>query len=58
MAAVLLPRAHRARHDARALAMAFRVLKTATTLVVYLLMLGAVLALWNNDAPQFIYVAF
>jgi hypothetical protein len=38
--------------------MAFRVLKAATTLVVYLLMLGAVLALWNNNAPQFIYVAF
>lgn len=35
-----------------------RTLKVAATVVVYALMLGAVLALWNNDAPQFIYVAF
>lgn len=27
-------------------------------LVLYAAMLLAVLALWNNDAPQFIYVAF
>lgn len=33
-------------------------MKLAFTVVVYALMLGAVLALWNNDAPQFIYVAF
>ena len=35
-----------------------KALKTAATVVVYLLMLLAVLALWNNEAPQFIYVAF
>jgi hypothetical protein len=34
------------------------VVRGAVTLVVYLVMLLAVLALWNNDAPQFIYVAF
>lgn len=33
-------------------------LKSAATVVLYALMLLAVLALWNNDAPQFIYVAF
>ena len=26
--------------------------------LVYALMLVAILALWNNDAPPFIYVAF
>ncbi len=35
-----------------------RALRLGLTLVVYALMLGAVLSLWNNDAPQFIYVAF
>jgi hypothetical protein len=35
-----------------------RALKVALTVVVYALMLGAVLSLWNNNAPQFIYVAF
>jgi hypothetical protein len=38
--------------------MVLRRLKTVGTVVLYLLMLLAVLALWNNDAPQFIYVAF
>lgn len=33
-------------------------LKTIGTVILYTLMLLAVLALWNNDAPQFIYVAF
>ena len=35
-----------------------RRLKTVATVVLYALMLVAVLALWNNEAPQFIYVAF
>jgi len=35
-----------------------RALKLAVTVLVYAAMLGAVLALWNNNAPQFIYVAF
>ena len=35
-----------------------RALRTLATIVVYGLMLLAVVALWNNDAPQFIYVAF
>ena len=35
-----------------------RVLQIAATWIVYGLMLLAVLALWNNTAPQFIYVAF
>jgi len=35
-----------------------RVLRTLATIIVYGLMLLAVVALWNNDAPQFIYVAF
>jgi hypothetical protein len=34
------------------------VVKTAASILLHLLMLAAVLALWNNDAPQFIYVAF
>lgn len=34
------------------------VLRTTATVVLYALMLATVLALWNNDAPQFIYVAF
>lgn len=33
-------------------------LRQAATLAVYAAMLLAVLALWNNDAPSFIYVAF
>ena len=37
---------------------AWKTLKAAATVVVYLLMLLAVVALWNNEAPQFIYVAF
>jgi hypothetical protein len=35
-----------------------RVLKQAAVLVLYAAMVLAVLALWNNAAPQFIYVAF
>ena len=35
-----------------------RALRIGLTVLVYALMLGTVLALWNNDAPQFIYVAF
>jgi hypothetical protein len=35
-----------------------RVLRTVATVLVYGLMLLAILALWNNNAPQFIYVAF
>jgi hypothetical protein len=37
---------------------AWRLLRTAATVVLYSLMLLAVLALWNSKAPQFIYVAF
>jgi hypothetical protein len=33
-------------------------LRTVATVLLYALMLLAVVALWNNDAPQFIYVAF
>lgn len=33
-------------------------LRTVATVVLYGLMLAAVVALWNNEAPQFIYVAF
>ncbi len=35
-----------------------RVLRTIATWVLYSLMVFAILALWNNSAPQFIYVAF
>ena len=35
-----------------------RRLKSIGTVLLYGLMLLAVLALWNNNAPQFIYVAF
>jgi len=42
----------------RAMATFLRRLKTIGTVVLYALMLLAVLALWNNNAPQFIYVAF
>jgi hypothetical protein len=38
--------------------MGLRRLKLVLTIVVHVLMMLAVLALWNNDAPQFIYVAF
>lgn len=34
------------------------VVKEVGRVAFYLLLLAAVLALWNNDAPQFIYVAF
>ena len=33
-------------------------LRIAAAIVLDALMLLAVLALWNNDAPPFIYVAF
>lgn len=33
-------------------------LKQTAALLLYALMLLAVFALWNNDAPRFIYVAF
>ncbi len=33
-------------------------MKTFASVLLHLLMLVAVLALWNNEAPQFIYVAF
>jgi hypothetical protein len=32
--------------------------RTAASVVLHLLMLLAVIALWNNDAPGFIYVGF
>jgi hypothetical protein len=32
--------------------------RQVATLTMYAAMLLAVLALWNNDAPSFIYVAF
>lgn len=35
-----------------------RTLQSIATVVVYAVMLLLVAALWNNDAPQFIYVAF
>lgn len=36
----------------------FRALKSIATIALYVAMLVAILALWNNNAPQFIYVAF
>lgn len=36
----------------------FRVAEKVATVLLYAAMLIAILALWNNDAPQFIYVAF
>jgi len=36
----------------------FQILKSVATVALYAAMLIAILALWNNDAPQFIYVAF
>ena len=35
-----------------------RILKHGVVVLLYAAMLLAVLALWNNAAPQFIYVAF
>jgi len=35
-----------------------RALKVVATVLLYSAMLIAILALWNNDAPKFIYVAF
>ncbi len=33
-------------------------LKQAGTFLLYAAMIAAIAALWNNDAPSFIYVAF
>jgi len=38
--------------------MGLRRLKTIANVLLHLLMLVAILALWNNEAPRFIYVAF
>ncbi len=38
--------------------MALHLLRTLGTVLVYAVMLLAIVALWNNNAPQFIYVAF
>lgn len=38
--------------------MAVRWLRLAGEVVLYALMLVAIVALWNNKAAQFIYVAF
>ena len=38
--------------------MVTRVFKPVAVTLWYALLLSAVLALWNNDAPHFIYVAF
>ncbi len=38
--------------------MGLRALKTIAEVVWYALLLLAIIALWNNDAPEFIYVAF
>jgi hypothetical protein len=38
--------------------MVLRVLRTGGTVLLYAAMLAAIVALWNNDAPTFIYVAF
>ncbi len=35
-----------------------RFLMTVASILLHLLMLAAILALWNNDASRFIYVAF
>ena len=35
-----------------------RVLKRIGTVLLYAGMLAAILALWNDDPPRFIYVAF
>jgi hypothetical protein len=36
----------------------FQFLKSIATVALYVAMIVAILSLWNNDAPQFIYVAF
>jgi hypothetical protein len=36
----------------------FPFLKSIATAALYVAMIVAILSLWNNDAPQFIYVAF
>jgi hypothetical protein len=33
-------------------------LKSIATIMLYAAMVVSILALWNNEAPQFIYVAF
>ena len=33
-------------------------MRALASILLHLLMLAAILALWNNDAPQFIYLAF
>jgi hypothetical protein len=38
--------------------MGLRGLRTLADIILHLLMLLGILALWNNEAPQFIYVAF
>jgi hypothetical protein len=38
--------------------MALRWLRTVGEIVLYALMLVAIVSLWNNEAPRFIYVAF
>ncbi len=38
--------------------MALRWLKAAGEIILYSLMVVAILAMWNTEAPRFIYVAF
>jgi len=38
--------------------MALRRLRAIAEVVLYALMVVAIVALWNTDAPRFIYVAF
>ena len=38
--------------------MALRGLRAIAEVVLYALMVVAIVALWNTDAPRFIYVAF
>lgn len=38
--------------------MALHRLRMGAEIVLYALMLLAIVSLWNNKAPQFIYVAF
>jgi hypothetical protein len=35
-----------------------KLLKSVATFALYALMLMCIIALWNNHAPRFIYVAF
>ena len=35
-----------------------RLCRRIGTVALYLVLLAAVIAMWNNDAPPFIYVAF